>query len=409
MKWPNMRQTSEASLVNVNIAHVVPHFGPEPDVIGGAGVMMRAIALESKRHGANVRVITDRYSPIAPRLNNWNRDGLDVYKFPLLQSMPNNVHPFGRTRRKYIISKISFRKVTRIICPDLAHFHMHPSGLLRLALEFKLRTQSRIVVTTHGLEHRYHDCGNYENLPYFPKWTESVEAVDAWVPCGPVDHRGLLTWGIPEEKIVPIYNGVDVPSSLPHNRRDEPNSQCRITYVGRMIGRKGIFDLAQAMAELAKQHKNRQFVLTMVGGCKAEVLRELQNSLQTPNGRLQGDFTGELPSDKIEHILYSTDIFCSPTKSPWEGLPLNILEAGAYGCPIILSDHPAHLAVYSPDVHAKYFQKANVKSLVEALTELVNSPDKRAFLRTNAYKLVKERFNINDMLQNYMSLYNRLL
>src|SRR4030042_4568686 len=310
-------------LSDKNIIQVIGQFGPRADTIGGSGIIMKSIALESIKHGANVKVIVDSYSPIAPKkIKTWNRDGLDVYKFPLLKSMPKGVHILGRTRRKYLIAKMNFKNILNFTKPDIVHFHIPPDGYLRSALEFKLKTKAKIIVTTHGLDPRFNKYSNYKDVPYFPKWTESVECVDAWVPCGPVDQKGLLEWGIPEEKIFPIYNGVEVTGSLPKIKNEDQKKEFRITYVGRMIERKGILDLADAMVEVVKKEKDKNFILTMVGGYQEKILQSLRERLEPANEKLQYEILGELPNNEIKKILLSSDIFCYPTKSPWEGLPL---------------------------------------------------------------------------------------
>jgi glycosyltransferase involved in cell wall biosynthesis len=399
------------NLSEKNILQIIGNFGPGTDIIGGSGIIMRSIALESKKNGANVKVAVDGYSPAAPsKIQSWNRDGLEVIKFPLLRSMPKSVKCMGKTQRRYLYTNLKFSKLANLTRPDIVHFHIHPNGLLRLGLEFKKKTKAKIIVTTHGLDSRFHDCGNYKKVAFSPQWTESVEAVDIWVPCSPVDHKGLLEWGIPDDKIYPIYNGVEVPESLPALKNGgTEDKEFRITYVGRMIERKGILDLADSMVEVVKQERDRSFVLTMLGGYKPEILKSLKKCLEPVNGKLKSKFQGELSNNEVKDILYSSDIFCYPTKSPREGLPLSILEAGAYGCPMVLSDHYAHLSIYKPEVHANFFKMSNKEDLAQKLLDLIRSKEKRNEIRKNTYKLVKEKFNIKEMLNKYMLLYSKLL
>lgn len=397
-------------LIGKRIAYVIESFNPGITPLGGAGIITQSIAHEILKQDVNLKVIVDSYSPQAPKkIKSWNREDLDVYQFPLLKCMPKGVHFFGRTRRKYIIAKLNFNNILKLTKPDIVHIHSHPDGLVRLALEFKKKTKAKIIFTTHGLDPKFNKYPHYKDVPYFPKWIEAVESVDFWVPCGPVDQKGLIKWGISEEKILPIYNGVEVPESLPEMRNGDKNKEFRITYVGRMIKRKGIFDLAEAMVEVVKGEKNKNFILTMVGAYSNEILKKLQKILEPVSDKLKYEFLGELPNKKIKNILLSSNIFCYPTKSPWEGLPLSILEAGAYGCPMVLSDHYAHLAIYKPNVHAKFFKMSDKEQLTKALLEMINDKEKRIFFIENAYRLIKERFNIREMLKRYMKLYHLVL
>jgi glycosyltransferase involved in cell wall biosynthesis len=390
-----------------NVVQVIGRFGPGDEFLGGSGLILRSLGQEFQGRGGNLKVIVDGYVPMSPKgMRTWTRDGLEVHKFPLLRSMPEHVHPLGRARRRQFIAGLAFRKIVRLTRPDLVHFHLHPNALLRLALAFKEKTGAKVVFTTHGLDPRFHRHGSYRDVPCFPRWAESVESVDIWVPCGPVDRAGLLDWGIEEGKIFPNYNGVKVPDMLPEAKGPgSDGGDLKIVYAGRIIERKGILDLAEAMASLSAAGPGRKYCLTMAGEGPEDVRRRIIQILAPAGHNVKIDFRGLLDEDGVRDLLLSSHIFCYPTKSPHEGLPLSILEAGAYGCPMVLSDHESHLAVYKRDVHAAFFKKADAGQLAEILIDLVNDRDKQIALRRNAYTLVKEKYNIRRMLSEYMDLY----
>lgn len=398
------------SLAGKCIFHVIENFGPGAAIIGGAGIVLRSISWESMRRGANPVVIVDGLKKNVPPMNNWERDGLKVHKFPLLRSIPIGSHSLGKTRFRQIHAKVKFKKVLELIRPNLVHMHLY-NGSLRFGFELKRLTGAKIIVTAHGLDTHFLKWKKYHRVEYAPSWKESIEAVDAWVPVGPLVNEKLLKWGISEEKIIPIYNGVDVPDTLAQFKNDiELKRQAKIVYAGRVIKKKGVLDLADAVVEFVGLMPNIRPHLQIVGGCSEEMEHALHDRLKNAKGQLDYELLGEVNSERVREIVSASDIFCHPSKNPNEGIGLAVLEPGAYGCPMILSDHPAYfMSVYKPDIHAVFHKSGNVKGLALSIVRLVKDGDLRRKLRENAYKLVKERYNRSKMLDDYMALYERLL
>lgn len=387
-----------------------------PDIatpIGGVGVIIRSVAKECEYCGARPVVVVDRFvkNNASVKLKRWVRDGIPVYEFPFLRSIPANARLVGKTRYHQLVAKIRLPQVLTQIKPELIYINVSGSGRLRFAYEIKRRLKSKIVGASHGLGGLVlHTGERYDKKDLSPRWIESVEAVDVWVSCGSYDKEGLLSWGIPAEKIVLINNGVYVPHILPPSiRNTRPKEQITIAYVGRMIEKKGIFDLADAVVELSKTSPDIRPYLRMAGAYTPGILHSLQRRLEAASGKLDYRFLGEVSSQPIEEILCSADIFCHPSKNPGEGLPLAILEAAASGCPMVLSDHPAHLSVYRPNVHALYHRRGDAKDLASAIDHLARNEDLRLQLRNNAYKLVKTMYNSDRMLEAYRALFERLL
>ncbi len=398
------------SLAGNCIFHIIEDFGPGASIIGGAGIVLRSIAWESMRRGACPLVIVDGFKRNAPPIHHWNRDGLKVHKFPLLKSIPIGSHPFGKTRFRQILANANFKKVLELIRPRLVHMHIY-NGSLRFGFELKRRTGAKMIVTAHGLDRHFLKWKTYDRVEYAPGWKESIEAVDAWIPVGPLVNEELLKWGIPEEKVVPIYNGVHVPDALaPFDDKVELKRMVKIVYAGRVIEKKGVFDLADAVVEYVRRIPDIRPHLQIVGGCSAEMEHALNERLNKAKGRLDYDLSGEVTTERVREIVSRADIFCHPSKNPSEGIGLAVLEPGAYGCPMVLSDHPAYyLSVYKPDIHALFHKSGDVKGLASGIAQLVKDGELRRKLRQNAYTLVRKKYNRRKMLDAYMALYEKVM
>lgn len=397
------------TLSGKRILYITEHFGPGTTPIGGANVVIRSLAKESIRMGAHPSVIVDAHRKSAPYENNWVRDGLDIYKLPLVKSITKSAIKIGRTRTRQLYTKIKFSKVPKLFQPDLIHLTMY-NGVLRSAFEIKQRLGAKVVVSALALDLPLLSIRKYDQVEYDHTWNKSVEAVDAWVPCAPLVFERLYNWGIPEEKLVPIYNAVDLPADLSPPKSDfELKHQVTIVFAARMIVQKGILDFANAAVEFTRLVPKIRPNLQIVGGYTSEIRHSLENILNIADGKLNYKFFGEVTLRRLREILSTADIFCHPSMFPNEGLPLATLEAGAYGCPMILSKHPAHLSVYKPEVHALFCKTGDPSEFALAIARLAREGDFRRKLRENAYELVKERYNHRRMLDEYMNLYDKLL
>jgi glycosyltransferase involved in cell wall biosynthesis len=82
-------------------------------------------------------------------------------------------------------------------------------------------------------------------------------------------------------------------------------------------------------------------------------------------------FTGFTTGEDLRQLYSHARCFVLPSVN--EGFPMVLLEAMAYGLPILCSDIPGTRQVYLPE--QDYFKVKNVDSLCGAITYLLDSPN----------------------------------
>lgn len=133
----------------------------------------------------------------------------------------------------------------------------------------------------------------------------------------------------PQQEIKVIYNGVDLKEFKPANNKKECKT-LRIICVARLIERKGIKYLLQALGEL----KDKDFKLKIIGdGNQKESLENLARELEISN---KVSFSGAVKHTDIVKYYQQSDLFVLPSLS--EGMSNTVLEAMACGLPIIITD-----------------------------------------------------------------------
>jgi glycosyltransferase involved in cell wall biosynthesis len=119
-------------------------------------------------------------------------------------------------------------------------------------------------------------------------------------------------------------------------------------------------------------------------------------------------------------ILKQSDAFVFP--SLIEGLSNSLIEAMASGLPCIATNIPGNIEVlgdsrdnfevkqgtYLATKFGILFNPSDVEGLTEAIKYILSSSDARKITGENAFKKIKEEFDIHSIADNYLKLYEDL-
>jgi glycosyltransferase involved in cell wall biosynthesis len=126
-----------------------------------------------------------------------------------------------------------------------------------------------------------------------------------------------------------------LPDPLATERDLAPQSLCaagsvRMTTVARLSVTKGLDHLLDAIVQVRKRHPAAEFSVHGDGPLKDELFTHARRLGLDPTTIFVGPFTSR---DQLARIMAGTDIFVM--SSVLEGQPLALVEAMAYGCPIV--------------------------------------------------------------------------
>ncbi|WP_433800245.1 glycosyltransferase family 4 protein [Actinomycetospora sp. CA-084318] len=134
--------------------------------------------------------------------------------------------------------------------------------------------------------------------------------------------------GLPAERVVVVANPVEWPAELPE--RDPHGSPVRAVFLGRLIDRKGVFDLLDAVAGLHAEHRERLHV-TLAGHGDIDAVHAAVAAAGLGAGVDVRSWIGPAERDAL---LRDAQLLLLP--SWWEGLPMSVLEGMAWGlCPVV--------------------------------------------------------------------------
>jgi len=205
--------------------------------------------------------------------------------------------------------------------PDVVHTHL---DVIKYAVAAaKLSGIRRCVHTVHNVAHEEAE-GKLQkiiNTVYFRLgWSVPVAL-------SPEVHRTIVSfYGMKEEKVPVIYNGVDLSRCLPKTGYDlsEP---AQLLHIGRFNYQKNHKGLLDAFFILQK--KCSDCVLNLLGD--GELRPEVEAYAEELGIREKVIFHGS--QSNVYPYLHRADIFLLPSR--FEGMPMTIIEAMGTGLPVV--------------------------------------------------------------------------
>ena len=219
------------------------------------------------------------------------------------------------------------------------------------------------------------------------------------------------SFGIPNQKIVVIYNGVDLdrfspsPKDLRLARQLDLEAYIVVGYMGSFYRFQGVYEFLECACALAQQVDNVKFL--MVGdGPEWAIIRQqiLRKGLEQ-----RVVLTGAVPVEQAANYLNLMDIFVIPRPKMLEtetAIPLKLLEAMALGKPIVATKVGGVLEVLQDKVNALVVE-SQTAALVDAIHKLISEPTLRKSLGKNA-RQTSLNFSWNDSAGNLLSLYRSI-
>lgn len=257
----------------------------------------------------------------------------------------------------------------------------------------------RVVLHIHGaaFDRFFNDAG-----PLRRRWIAgSLARADAVVALSEAWRRKLETIS-PAARLTVIENAVEVQPVETVRGHAGP---CRFVLLARMDAWKGIDDLLDAGATLRAKDCAFELVLAGPDGTAGDacVLAEKigRRGLESAV-RYAGPVRGQ---DKID-LLRWADAYVQP--SHHEGMPISLLEALAYGLPIVATNVGAVPEVVRDGVHGRLVPPHRSDLLAAAMGEMARRGELRCSLSAAAVELARDRFSLARFERDLLAVYDGL-
>jgi glycosyltransferase involved in cell wall biosynthesis len=202
----------------------------------------------------------------------------------------------------------------------------------------------------------------------------------------------------PTARVEVLHNAVAAPPRARLQSRQP--ARPTLLFLGHLLPDKGVFDLIEAFAQVARRVPDLRLVLGGIG--QIEALRERAAQL----GVLERvELPGWLEPDGKGAALASSTIFLLP--SYHEGMPMALLEAMSWGLPVIATPVGGIPQVVTSEVNGLLVPPGNVAALAAAITRLLEDRALSGRLGSAARAVIERDFSLDDALARLSSIYSR--
>ena len=204
------------------------------------------------------------------------------------------------------------------------------------------------------------------------------QASTQWLRHFHIKAKGVLYNAVDLEKIEAVKK-----SPLRDFRKEYeiPADGIVISFTGRLLKEKGIWQLIDAVKNIRKVRKDVYLLIAGEGDEEAEIREK----------RDEGIFLlGRLPFEEVIGLLMQSDLFCLPSDS--EGFSTSVLEAAACRCFVITTENGGSKELISGSRYGKLIPDNRRETVEKALMENLDNREYRERAAKNAYQKLARNF-----------------
>lgn len=325
---------------------------------------------------------------------------------PLTERLQDNIKVINLNQKpgKAWILPVSLSKIFRQHTVDIIHTHNSFAGIYGI-LGGKLFSRCIILHGEHGMID-FMDGYRKRLKKFICSFTDRVTTVSEGLK---EDVHAM--WGIPEEKIVVIQNGVDREKFRKINIstiRDIKKSlnimenEIILGTVGRLSDQKNYPFLLQAIKEIRSSDRKVKLVIVGEGPLRSE-LERMVDRLSIESNVI---FLGERKD--IPELLSIMDIFLFPAYKG-EGIANVLLEAMSIGVPVVSSDIKGNIEVVENDKTGFIFPSNNLQIFINKINQLIDNSQLRSNFSTASIDRINKMFSLERMINDYEECYLKVM
>ncbi|VVB51541.1 Trehalose synthase [uncultured archaeon] len=225
---------------------------------------------------------------------------------------------------------------------------------------------------------------------YIHLWTRIYEKnVRTFITPSRFIAEKMIEGGLPRESIVTIPPSIDPSAYTP-----EPHPGKYLLYFGRLSPEKGIIDLLKAAEELP------HIPIHIAGTGPQE--QELQEYAKEK--KLNTTFTGFIDGQRLQKEIQDARIIAAPSRIQ-ENLPFTILEAMAYGKPVIATRQGGIPELIENGKNGLLCEPGNPTNLQEKITEIWDDDQRLEKMGQQGRKNAEQKHSPKNHYAKLMKVY----
>ena len=367
---------------------------------GGAGFASYNIGRELARMGVQADFLTARVGDM-PSYE--EVDGLRIHR---VRSFRKSLHDCG-LRGAYSYLAFALPKRQQLLATtayDLEHyFFSMPTGIMTLAPAWNAPPY---IVSLRGSDVPGYDPFNrkVENLhrvllPVTRRIWSKAKSVVA------LSHglEDIALRTMPDMPFEVIPNGIDIDRFSPADDESarEPGSPLRLIAVCRLLERKGLQHLMEALVRPEPLDATLRIVGT--GSYEAE-LRACATQLGLDD---RVTFEGFVDNDDLPSLYRQSDVFTLPSQT--ESFGLVFAEAMGCGLPVLATTVGGIPELVRHETDGLLVEPADPAAIHRSLRRLIDNPDERLAMAASARRRIVENYSWSVVARRYLAVYERAI
>lgn len=202
-----------------------------------------------------------------------------------------------------------------------------------------------------------------------------------------------------QERIRLLYNPISIPK-LNHDEHDG----IRMLFLGRLGERKGIYDLLRVINGHPEEYRDKKIKFILAGDGDVDNVRKYIDDYKIAD---LVEAPGWVSGDKKEKLLNGSDILLLPSYN--EQMPMAILDAMSYGCPVISTKIAGIPEMVSDGVNGILIEPGDLNALHDAIMRLASDANLRERMGQKSLEIVREKFDSRKIVGQLISIYQKVV
>jgi glycosyltransferase involved in cell wall biosynthesis len=372
---------------------------------GGQNVHVAALASGAAKLGHHVTVYTRRDDPklpvrveLAPGVVVEHVNAGPPEPIPKDAIYPHRRCFAGHLRRAWAAER-----------PDVVHSHFWMSGIATLEAAKPLAIPA--IHTFHALgaeKRRFQGAADTSPDTRIAEEEKIVRTVDRVIATSSAEVFELLRMGAHPRSVRIVPCGVDVSLFTPDGPSEQrPGDRGRIVALSRLVPRKGIADVIEALAAIP----DAELIVAgggegpdLVSDPEAQRLSAIASRCGVGN---RVSFRGRVERDAVPPLLRSADVVvCTPWYEPFGIVPV---EAMACGVPVVVSSVGGLVDTVLDGTTGLHVPPRSPHRLAEALNGLLADEAQRRMLGRLGAERARSRYSWSRIVADTLDVYRGLL
>jgi glycosyltransferase involved in cell wall biosynthesis len=303
--------------------------------------------------------------------------------------------------------KKKFEKICLNLQPDIVHAHLFKSEMIA---RFSKLPKKTILVGAYVNDSyspiRYKNQSFTRNVKL--KFIEKIDKltinrnnyITAITNTVANNNNSILNFDKQKTKI--IYRGRKIQNSNSIQRNFNPNKIFKFLAIGRLLKRKGYYDIIDAV-EILKKTSPTPFIVQIAGDGVDK--KSIQTYAQKKGVNSQIFFLGN--RNDVDELLNQSHCFIFA--SHYEGQGGALIEAMISEIPIIASNIKVFKEQVENDISAKLFKVRNASDLADKMKWVINNYNDALKLGKNARSIAEKKFNIDEIAKQTENFYLEII